>query len=90
MKRLEEKLHDLENIEDMVNDNDECSSSRNEDGENVELSSVGINVSAPFTCSIEEGGAIRRVRGKKGRMDQVLQFPDHLISAPLLPFCISK
>jgi len=58
-------LHDLENVEDRVKDDDACPSSRYEDGENVELASVGMNVAAPFTCSAEEGGATRRVRRKK-------------------------
>ena len=62
---LEEKLHNLKNIEGGVNDDDDSPSSRNEDGENVELVSEGLYVVAPLTCIAEEGGSTRRVRGKK-------------------------
>jgi hypothetical protein len=62
VERLEGKLHNLEIIEDGVNDDDDCPSSRNEDEENVELASEEKNVAAPFTFSAEEGGSTRCVR----------------------------
>ena len=65
MEHLKEKLHHLENIEDGVNDDYDSPSSRNEDEENVELASEGLNVVVPLTCSAEESVSTRRVRGKK-------------------------
>ena len=56
--------YNLENIEDGVNDDDDSPSSRNEDVENVELASEGLNVDAPLTCIAEKGGSTRRGRGK--------------------------
>jgi hypothetical protein len=64
VEHLEEKLHNLENIEDGVNDDDDSLSSRNEDGGNVEVASEGLNVIAPLKCIADEGGSTRRVRGK--------------------------
>jgi hypothetical protein len=65
VEHLKKKMQHLENIEDGVNDDDAFPSSRNEDEENAELASEGLNVAAPFTCSAEEGGSTRRVRGEK-------------------------
>ncbi len=53
VKHLEEKLHNLENVEDGVDDDDDCPSSRNEDRENVELAREGMNVATPFSCSAD-------------------------------------
>ena len=64
VEHLKEELHHLENIEDGVNDDDDSPSSMNEDEENVEPASEGLNVIAPLTCSAEEGGSTRRVRGE--------------------------
>jgi hypothetical protein len=69
VEHLEEKLHHLKNIEDVVNDDDDSPSSRNEDEEYVELASEGLNVAAPLTCTAEEGGSTRRVRGKNRPKD---------------------
>ena len=65
MEHLQAKLHILENIEDEENDDDGSPSSRNEDEENVELASKGLNVADPLPCTAEEGGSTRRVQGKK-------------------------
>ena len=52
-----------------MNDDDGSPSLRNEDGDNVELASEGLNAAAPLTCIAEEGGSIRRVRGEKRLKD---------------------
>ena len=62
-------MHNLDNIQDGVNDGDGSPSSLNEDGENVELASEGLNVAPPLPCIVEEGGSTRRVRGKKRPKD---------------------
>jgi hypothetical protein len=49
VEHLKENLLDLENVEDRVNGDDNFPWSKNEDGENVELASVGTNaVSCPI------------------------------------------
>ena len=65
VEHLEEKLCILKNIEDGVIDDDCSPSSRNEDAGNIELSSEALNFAAPLTCTAEEDGSTRRVRGGK-------------------------